>query len=589
MGLTFIAAVGLAGCDGNGTDPEPLPGEATNLQVSVEENTATATWSPGANVESQRAELAGTTTGSVTLGATESSHVFSDLEFGGSYSVQVVSVNPEGETRSNSIAFSIQDPDDPFVRVTNDVLSDQTWTSDKVYILEGVIFVGRDVGRGGDDPNGTPVTLTIEPGTTIVGAKGVSARGSYLVVSRGSQLIADAHNSDFGGSGQCERPAEEDVIVFTSVEPRGQRARGDWGGLIINGRAPSNAGDEAEGEGDSGTYGGPDEMDGSGVLRGVRVEFAGDDVTANDQLNGIAYQGVGHGTTVCYVQVHHNVDDGTEPFGVGPTQTHMVMTGIGDDSFDGTDGYNGFLQFGIAQQVGDDADNGFEFSSDGDETNVHPRSTAVVANVTLVGAREGIAPGNTVGPESDVGVLLREGSHFRLYNNIVTGFGSSGFDVEGALAAQNADNRMAGETDPNEALSFENNILWNNAGRDGSDENFRDASGDGYTQAENKQFFEQFNNLLADPQLPASAFNLGSLDSPPDFTPAAMPGGYTAFDVSALNDGAGLIMPTDGRRLVATDYAGAVAPGTALKDSWYFGWTVWSEDGSDSRPNHEGQ
>ena len=77
--------------------------------------------------------------------------------------------------------------------------------------------------------------------------------------------------------------------------------------------------------------------------------------------------------------------------------------------------------------------------------------------------------------------------------------------------------------------------------------------------------------------------------APPDFTPAAMPGGYTPFDVSTLNveGGAGLIMPTDGRTLEATTYAGAVAPGDA--DPWYVGWTVWAVDGSDSRPNADGQ
>ena len=74
-------------------------------------------------------------------------------------------------------------------------------------------------------------------------------------------------------------------------------ARGDWGGIVLNGRAPINSGDEAAGEGGSGLFGGVDDLDSSGILRGVRVEFAGDDVTATDQLNGIALQGTGAGTT----------------------------------------------------------------------------------------------------------------------------------------------------------------------------------------------------------------------------------------------------------------------------------------------------
>ena len=67
-----------------------------------------------------------------------------------------------------------------------------------------------------------------------------------------------------------------------------------------------------------------------------------------------------------------------------------------------------------------------------------------------------------------------------------------------------------------------------------------------------------------------------------------MPAGYAAFDVSTLNGGAGIVMPADGKTLVATTYAGAVDPSVALADQWYYGWTVWAKDGSDSRPNHEG-
>lgn len=584
--LGLVAMLGLVACGGDDGPVGPeSPTEATALAVSLDGNSATITWTPGENLASQRVELSGPgETLEQEVSGSANSATFADLAFGADYTAQVVSINSDATARSAPLSFVVAANVE---YISNDILADESWTNDKMWVLQGPVFVGADVGMDGG--GGTPVTLTIEPGTTILGGSGVSARGSYLIVSRGSRLIADANNPDFGGSGMCERPNAEDVIVFTSDQPRGERARGDWGGLVLNGRAPTNAGAEAEGEGDSGLYGGPDEMDSSGILRGVRVEFAGDDVTATDQLNGIAYQGVGHGTTVCYTQVHHNVDDGTEPFGVGPTQTHMVMSGIGDDSFDGTDGYNGFVQFGIAQQIGDDADNGFELSNNGDDEDATPKSTGVWANVTLIGARDPVQTGDIAGPESDVGVLLREGAYFRLFNNIVTGFGSSGFDVEGAQAAQNADRRLAGETDPALTLRFESNILWNNGGGEpGGDTNFADASGDGYTQAENKAFFEAFANILADPGLPESAFNVGSRDNPPNFIPPAMPAGYTAFDVSTLNGQPGLTMPADGRTLAATNYAGAVEPGIALEDAWYYGWTVWTTDGSDSRPNEEG-
>ena len=97
---------------------------------------------------------------------------------------------------------------------------------------------------------------------------------------------------------------------------RGLRDRADWGGLIINGNAPINVpGGEAIGEGDTGRYGGTNPDDSSGVLRYVRVEYAGTEFSPDNELNGIAFQGVGRGTQVEFVQVHFNQDDGIEFFG----------------------------------------------------------------------------------------------------------------------------------------------------------------------------------------------------------------------------------------------------------------------------------
>jgi len=475
-----------------------------------------------------------------------------------------------------------------FVEVTTDILGNTTWTKDKVWVLMQPIFVGVDCGADGQDPDCVPATLTIEPGTTVVGKTDLpqGVRGAYLVINRGSRIIADANAQR---SDKNARPNPADVIVFTSDKPRGERDRGDWGGLVINGRASTNAGNEAEGEGDSGFYGGNDDNDSSGILRGVRIEFAGDRVTPTDELNGLAPQGVGAGTTIDYVQIHYNVDDGTEPFGGTVSMTHIVSTGIGDDTFDGTDGYRGFMQFIIGQQRGDDGDKGFEISNDGEKADRTPRSTAVLANATMIGGNELVQSGEIGGAKGTHGVQFREASHYRLYNSILRDFGGAGFCVEHPATAANADNRLAGQTDPQTTLSVEGVILWNNGAADDSDMNFQDCSG--YTLARNKTFFMHagFNNMLVDPMLRAGYNRIGSQTDPPDIIASAVPNGYTAVDVSAIPvDGTNLVAPTDGRALVKTDYPGAVAPGTALEDAWYYGWTVWSIDGSDSRPNHEG-
>jgi hypothetical protein len=446
--------------------------------------------------------------------------------------------------------------------------------------------ISRTVNLEGRDANNAVVPgLTIEPGTTILGKSDIpqGVRGAYLIVSRGSRIVADA-------TGEDRPPTAEEVIVFTSDKPRGQRAVEDWGGIVINGQAPTNAGDEAEGEGDSGFYGGTDVNDDSGILRGVRIEFAGDDVTPADQLNGLAIQGVGAGTTISYLQIHYNKDDGIEPFGGTVSVDHLVVTGIGDDSVDGTDGYRGFMQFIVGQQRGADADQGFEISNNGDTGDATPKSTAVIANATMIGGSDVTVTGDIAGAESDDAIQMREGTNYRVYNSIFQGFGSSGFCVRDAQSILNAQARLGGDDDPQNTLSAEGLIMWSNGAAGGGDENFNDCGG-GSTQALNKQFFQTagFNNMLADPGFEDSAFDMGSQSSPPDFTLAAMPGGYTAFDLSSITfDGANLIAPLDGRTLVDTDYAGAIAPGTALTSAWYYGWTVWDDDGEDSRPNAEG-
>lgn len=365
----------------------------------------------------------------------------------------------------------------PEIEVTGTIIDDVTWTSGNVYRLNGPVFIGEDCGTDGTDPDCDEAVLTIEPGTTIIGETDIAdgERGSYLVITRGSQIIADAFAD---GGDPTGPPAEEDVIVFTSKNIiDGTAARADWGGLIINGQAPTNAGEEAEGEGDSGFYGGEDESDDSGILRGVRIEFAGDDVTATDQLNGLALQATGSGTTVSWIQIHYNEDDGIEPFGGTTSVDHLVLTGVGDDSMDGTDGYRGFMQYVIIQQRGDNADNGMELSNNGDTPEAAPQSTSVVANVTAIGAGENVVTGDIAGAESDNGVQLREGSNYRLYNSIITGFGEGGFCIRDGQTIVNALNALEGDTDPTATVTAQGLILWSNQAADDSDDNFAACGG----------------------------------------------------------------------------------------------------------------
>jgi len=303
---------------------------------------------------------------------------------------------------------------------------DVTLTNDYQWTLNGPVFIGGD--------NKNSATITIEAGTVVNGTSSAIAPG-MLVVSRGSKVQADGSAvadttvptaiGDVGsvafGSGYV-RP-----IVFTSMKSAGSRAPGDWGGLVINGNAPINDGDSngvAVGEGSSGNYGGNLPHDNSGVLKFVRVEFAGVRFTADNELNGVAFQGVGDGTTVDYVQAHMSNDDGVEFFGGTVNATHLVSTGNLDDYLDWTSGWRGAVQFAVLQQYPlSGIDMGFEGDNKENAVTSTPFSHPVLANVTIVGAgysAGGATDGSATATQN--GALFRRGTKVDLWNSILTNF-----------------------------------------------------------------------------------------------------------------------------------------------------------------------
>lgn len=284
--------------------------------------------------------------------------------------------------------------------LSGDILDDLTLTNDKVWLLRGGVFIG-------DDENET--ILTVDPGTTVFGE--TSTLG-MLVIRRGSKLMAEG--------------TEDAPIVFTSSKLEGERARGDWGGIILNGRAPINGcGEgvcESFGEGGTGFFGGDDPADNSGVLKYVRVEFAGSLISPDNELNGVAFQGVGNATVIDYLQVHMAKDDGIEFFGGTANVKHVLITGAADDNVDWTDGWQGNAQFIVVQQYEDAGDNGIEADNNAEDNTARPMSNPTLSNLTLIGS-----PGSD---QSDIGILIREGSGAEIANAIVTGWGDACLDVD---------------------------------------------------------------------------------------------------------------------------------------------------------------
>ena len=287
-------------------------------------------------------------------------------------------------------------------------------------------------------------TLTILPGTIIRGD--YSTQGT-LIITRGSKIFADGN--------------ELNPIVFTSNNPVGQRAEGDWGGLVLLGNAVNNQpGGVANIEGIVPTndtqHGGNNDNDNSGILRYVRVEFAGIPLEPNKEINGVTFGSVGNQTLVDYVQVSFSGDDSFEWFGGTVNCKHLISYSTTDDDFDTDFGYRGKVQFGLAirnENLSDAAgdSNCFESDNDAQGSVAQPLTSPVFSNFTLIGAKGDGTVSLPIGEKFEKAFRLRRNTATSVFNTIVTGW-EKGVSLEGTAVEDN----LAGDT-----MQFHSNILSN--------------------------------------------------------------------------------------------------------------------------------
>ncbi|MFZ9942587.1 MAG: T9SS C-terminal target domain-containing protein [Bacteroidia bacterium] len=298
------------------------------------------------------------------------------------------------------------------IEVSGDITANTTWTSNNKYILKGFVYVK------------SPAVLTIEPGTII---KGDKATKGTLIIERGAQIIAVG--------------TQNSPIVFTSNESKGNRSYGDWGGIIICGKAPINLpGGEGTVEGGTNAiYGGTNAADNSGKLKFVRIEFCGIAFQPNQEINGLTMGGVGNGTEIEYVQISYSGDDSFEWFGGNVDAKHLIAFRGWDDDFDTDNGFSGRVQFAAAMRDKDIADqsgsNGFESDNDGQGTAATPFTKAIFSNVSVFGPLE--TASTTINTQFKRGAHLRRNTQTCLYNSLIAGF-PTGLFIDGSLAETNA-------------------------------------------------------------------------------------------------------------------------------------------------------
>jgi hypothetical protein len=341
-----------------------------------------------------------------------------------------------------------------------------TWYADTVYSIANLVYVKSGV------------TLTIQPGTLIYGD--IRYANSSLIINKGAKIIAE---------GTVDSP-----IVFTSPRVAGFRKQGDWGGLIILGKATVNqtsdatgvpnpgrvstayvegitaiAADTTGGSGQSTEYGGgasPDDNDSSGILKYVRVEFGGYILAQNKEINGVTFGGVGRKTVVDYVQCSYINDDSFEWFGGTVNCSHLISYANVDDEFDTDFGYSGTVQFGLGVRrpdLGDDSyslasgsstSEGYESDNDANGSYLSPRTKALFVNMTHIGPLRGNNSSSNqaaIHPGFRRTARLRRSTQLKIQNSVLC-------DYPTGLYVDNSNGNAANSLDSG-YMKFRGNII----------------------------------------------------------------------------------------------------------------------------------
>ena len=420
------------------------------------------------------------------------------------------------------------------------ISKDRTLKATSVYTVKGIVYV-----TGG-------ATLTIPPGTVVRGE--TSSKGA-LVITRGSKIIAD---------GTKDKP-----IIFTSdaTTPK----RGDWGGVVICGNAPTNSsfngqqgigqveGGVNNGEG-LGLYGGTTANDNSGILRYVRIEYAGYAYLPDNELNGLTLAGVGSGTTVDYVEIFKANDDAIECFGGTVNLRHTLFISTLDDDFDTDNGYSGTIQFGIVLRDSSIADisksEGWESDNDANGSTLLPQTAAVYSNITSIGPR---ATASNAGNSLYLcGAQIRRNSSISIFNSIIMGW-PTGLLIDASKGTP-TDNNIKANT-----LYVQNTIIAGCA--KATDYAVSSTTPTGWTATDVNAWFvaaASGNSTLttSDEVKLAAAFNYGAPDFSPQTGSPALSG--ASFANPKLSTAAGF---------TPTTFRGAVGAAGTPEGDWWKGWT----------------
>ena len=385
-----------------------------------------------------------------------------------------------------------------------------TLSEDNEYVLDGLVYVEEGA------------TLNIPAGTIIRG-RTVPTNGdltSALIISRGAKIFA---------TGRADAP-----IIFTTefddlnvTDDLTAVDNETWGGVLILGNSiigEDGGNDVIEGLPSTETrinYGGDDPMDNSGIFTYVSIRHGGSVLAADNEINGLTLGGVGAGTTIDYVEIFANKDDGIEIFGGTVNITHAVVGFVGDDSYDMDESWNGYIQFALSIQGEEDkqGDNAIEYDGS-EQADKNPNETGRIYNGTFIGPGAGAA--NSKGN----GLLLKKDGKVQVWNSLF-------IDQKGPVYGYN----VAGES------AIARNYVTGNAGA-----------------------------LVSDDGTQSTTFDVTE-------------GGLPVRGISRTTDGGLNPLPVEGSTILTSaadapaEAAAASYIGAFQFDNWAYGWTAMTEYG----------
>lgn len=405
----------------------------------------------------------------------------------------------------------------------NGLITVTTLTSDKVWLIDGVSYV-----KPGQ-------TLTIQAGTYLTTGTvkqyndpqfGLQSLAGVLVVPKTAKLVAN---------GTATAP-----IVFTSPKAAGQRAAGNFGGIVILGQAGTNkpASTRIEGipqpAGTDITYGGSNNADNSGSLKYVRIEFPGYKLAEGNEINGLTLGGVGSGTVLSHIQVSWSADDAFEFFGGKVNADHLVALSTDDDDFDFDFGYTGTIQYAISLKDanstnsvsgGTSDSNGLESDNDGSGSSATPTTRPVLRNFTFIGLGSSTLANNKL----KFGNRWRRATSLDIQNSIIGGY-VTGISFESINTTGTFSNNVVHGYTATVAGTTPTNYTGNSLGVNATNAN-------------------TFLRLAASPFYPGTSYNVLNL-RPVSGSPAYGNG--------------------------TTTYKGAVAPNATASTVWTANWTQFN-------------